>query len=147
MKIRTCAALLIALLTLSLLTGCSARAVETKLEKAEDAVERKLDAAEDAVEHAVREAVAPTKPASPALPEPTVPPATEGGTLLTPEEAKEIALKHAGFTAEQVQFLRAEYEIDDRIPQYDIDFREGRWEYEYEIHAETGAILSWDKDD
>ena len=147
MKIRTCAALLIALLTLSLLTGCSARAVETKLEKAEDVVERKLDAAEDAVEHAIREAVAPTKPASPALPESTVPPATEEGKLLTPEEAKEIALKHAGFTAEQVQFLRAEYEIDDRIPQYDIDFREGRWEYEYEIHAETGAILSWDKDD
>jgi len=151
------AALLIGLLTISLLAGCSARAIETKLDKAEDAIEHKLDRAEDAVEDALRDAVAPTKPAAPAKPsasEPKTtapagnpPAATEPANILTAEEAKAIALEHAGFTAEQVQFLRAEYEIDARIPQYDVSFREGPWEYEYEIHAETGVILSFEKDD
>lgn len=77
----------------------------------------------------------------------TVPAVTEAGKYLTAEEAKAIALSHAGFTADQVKFLRAEFEIDDRIPQFDIEFREGYWEYDYEIHAETGVILSFDKDD
>ena len=147
--------LLITLLSLILLSGCSARAAETKLDRAEDIIEHKLDQAEDAVENAVRNAAAPTKPAVPAapsVPDPTVPQttaptATEPTGNLTADEAKAIALAHAGFSADQVQFLRAEYEVDDRIPHYDVDFREGRWEYEYEIHAETGAILSFEKDD
>ena len=61
--------------------------------------------------------------------------------------AQEIALKQAGFTADQVSHLRVEFDHDDRIAQYDVSFREGQWEYEYEIHAETGEILSWEKDD
>ena len=75
-----------------------------------------------------------------------VPPASVTA-VLTKEDAEIIALEHAGFTAEQVSQLRVEYEIDDGIPQYDVEFREGRWEYSYEIHAETGAILSFEKDD
>ena len=66
---------------------------------------------------------------------------------LTAEEAQAIALEHAGFTADQVSFLRTEPELYDRVPHYDVEFREGRWEYEYEIHAETGAVLSFEKDD
>jgi len=149
MKIRNYAALLIVLLTVSLLAGCFAQAVETPLEKAEEAIEHKLDAAEAAVEEALVQAVVPTAPVAtaPAKPVETIPAVTEAGTYLTAEEAKAIALNHAGFTADQVKFLRAEFEIDDRVPQYDIDFREGYWEYDYDIHAETGAILSFEKDD
>ena len=67
--------------------------------------------------------------------------------LLTAEEAQSIALNHAGFAADQVRFLRTEPELRDRVPHYDVEFAEGRWEYEYEIHAETGAVLSFEKDD
>ena len=165
MKIRTCAALLIGLLTVSLLAGCSAKAAEEKLDAAEDAVEHRLDTVEDAVEEAVIQAILPeptapvpaeslpqppaeTDPPAPTVPaQPAVPAPTEAFARLTAEEAQAIALQHAGFTADQVQFLHTEYEIDDRIPQYDVQFHEGRWEYEYEIHAETGAILSFEKDD
>lgn len=149
MKSRQFAALLMALLTVSLLAGCAAQAVEYKLEKAEDTLEQKLDAAEAAVEKHIREAVVPetTVPRETHAPEVPVPAGTEAAAPLTPEEAEAIALDHAGLAAEQVQHLRAEFEIDDRIPQYDIDFREGPWEYEYEIHAETGAVLSFDRDD
>ena len=66
---------------------------------------------------------------------------------ITAEEAQAIALSHAGFTAEQVSFLRTEPELRDRVPHYDVEFRVDRWEYEYEIHAETGEILSFERDD
>lgn len=63
------------------------------------------------------------------------------------EEAQSIALKHAGFAADQVTALRTEYEMEHGIPQYDVEFRHGIWEYDYEIHADTGEILSFSKDD
>lgn len=65
---------------------------------------------------------------------------------ITKEEAEQIALKHANLTAEEVSYLRSEYEMDDGIPQYDVHFRHGAVEYEYEIHAETGNILSFEQD-
>ena len=157
MKIRICTALLIAVLLLSLLAGCSARAAEQKLETLENSPEQRMDTVEDTVEAAAIQAVLPEPAAQPTetLPAPTAPPettvpsssATQPAQPLTAEEAKAIALNHAGFTQDQVKFLRAEYEIDDRIPQYDVDFVKGQWEYDYEIHAETGAILSFEKDD
>lgn len=152
MKIRTCAALLITVLVLSLLAGCAVHAVEEKLDTVEDAVEHRLDVIEDAVEDAVTQAVTP-EPSVPAPPE-TTPPETAAPAVteaapaqLTREEAQAIALENAGFTADQVTYLRADYEIDDGVPQYDVEFHQGRWEYEYEIHAETGKILSFEKDD
>lgn len=69
------------------------------------------------------------------------------GETISPEQAQNIALEHAGFTADQVKGLRAEYDVDDGVPEYDVEFREGHWEYEYEIHAETGEIRSYDRDD
>lgn len=66
--------------------------------------------------------------------------------LLTAQEAQAIALTEAGFTAEQVTFLRTEYDVDDGVKEYEVEFRVEDWEYEYTIHAETGAILSTDKD-
>jgi len=61
--------------------------------------------------------------------------------------AKEIALKHAGLSANQVRFTKAELDYDDGIAEYEIEFRYNGWEYEYTIHAGTGAVLEWDKDD
>ena len=65
---------------------------------------------------------------------------------LTREEAQAIALAHAGFTADQVTGLRTHRDHDDRTPTYEIEFRVGRTEYEYELHAETGRILDFDRD-
>ena len=65
---------------------------------------------------------------------------------ITKEQAEDIALNHVTFTREQVVCLRSEYEIDDGIPQYDIEFYKDGWEYEFEIHGGTGQILSFDKD-
>lgn len=63
------------------------------------------------------------------------------------EQAQDIALAHAGLTDDQVTGLHTEYEIDDGIPRFEVQFRQGRWAYDYEINADTGAILSCDRDD
>ena len=123
------------LLTALLMTmaGCSAANAAHRLDAAEDRVEEKLDTMEDSVERAVRKAIsAPTESGT--------------DTTITQDQAENIALKYAGFTAGQVTHLRTEYEIDDGIPQYDVSFLAGDWEYEFEIDAKTGTILSYDKD-
>ena len=75
------------------------------------------------------------------------PKASANVPTLTREQAQAIALEHAGLTAEQVTHLRTEYEIDDGIARYEVEFRQGRREYNYEINAENGTILSYDRDD
>ena len=72
---------------------------------------------------------------------------TTGEITVTEKEAMAISLEHAGFDETQVKFLRAEFEIDDRAPHYDVSFLQGQWEYEYEIDAQTGEILSFERDD
>ena len=87
MKIRTCAALLIAMLALSLLAGCASSAVKA-LDDAEDAVEARLDAVEDAVEEAIVQAVLPEPTAAHAVE--TAPPAQTAPSV--PTETNPLSL-------------------------------------------------------
>ena len=66
--------------------------------------------------------------------------------LIGEEQAKKIALEQAGLAEADVTRLRVEYEIDDGVQQYDVEFHHGGYEYEYEINANTGAVISFDKD-
>ncbi len=65
---------------------------------------------------------------------------------VTRDEAKQIAFDHAGVKAENVYNLKIEYDRDDRIPSYEIEFNVDKLEYEYDIHAETGKILKAEKE-
>ena len=62
------------------------------------------------------------------------------------EKAKEIALQHAGVSASNAVFAKAEREYDDGRLTYDVDFYAGNKEYDYEILASDGTILSYDAD-
>ena len=119
------------------LAGCSAAGAARALDAAENRFEEKLDAAEDAAERAVRNAVTPATVAVPS--ESVFDPVTK-------EKAEQIALDHLGLFKNQVTRLHTEYEIDDGMGHYDVQFRSGDWDYEFEIHAETGKILSCDRD-
>ena len=78
---------------------------------------------------------------------PAQPPAAEQkATKLTRQEALAIALAHAGLTADDVKRIECEYDVDDGVPEWEIEFRCGGMEYEYTIHAETGTILEWDRE-
>ena len=127
------------------MSACNASEAARTLDNAEDRVEEKLDRVEDSVERAVRKAVTPAPGATPTLPAP-LPSETAADSTITREQAENIALTYAGFTADQVTRLRTEFEWDDGVPQYDVQFYEGDWEYEFEIHGQTGKILSFDKD-
>lgn len=65
---------------------------------------------------------------------------------VTQEQAQEIALEHAALPAEQVDRLHTEYDIDDGRPRYEVQFDYDGWEYDYEIDAATGEIISYDRD-
>ena len=72
---------------------------------------------------------------------------SSGGTVITLDEAKDIALKHAGFTASQVTFTKSKLDRDDGRQVYEIEFYVGRTEYDYEIDAVSGKIIEFDIDD
>ena len=66
---------------------------------------------------------------------------------ITEEEAKQIALTHAGLTADQVTFVQSEVDIDDNRTHYDVEFYTAdNKEYDYEIDRYNGDILEWDVD-
>ena len=67
-------------------------------------------------------------------------------TSITVEEAKEIALKHANLTSSKVSFMKSEFDFDDGVKKYDIEFYYNNREYNYEIDANTGRILSYEQD-
>ncbi len=66
--------------------------------------------------------------------------------LIGEERAKKIALEHAGLSEKDVIFERTELDRDDGIVKYEIEFRQGRTEYDVDIHAYDGRILSFEKD-
>ena len=132
MKIRLTAIMLI--LTLGILSGCTVSALQPESTVPSPAV---ISAAPAAI---------PAEPA-PAEPAPAAPaPAEAASPYLSREEAIAIALKNAGLEESQVTRLKAEFDYDDGRPEYDVEFKHDGWEYEYEIHAESGKILRSDKD-
>ncbi len=58
------------------------------------------------------------------------------------EKAKQIALDAVPGAA----VYKAEADTDDGVPVYEIELVKGNYEYEFKIHAESGAILEQEKD-
>ncbi len=67
---------------------------------------------------------------------------TNAATIST-EDAKRIALDHAGLSEDSVKRLNAYLEYDDGIEQYEVQFYEGTTEYDYTIDAVNGTILEY----
>lgn len=88
----------------------------------------------------------PVKVTVPATSEQETTAATEPSKLLTAEEAQTVALNHAKLTADQVTDLRTHYDVDDAVPEYEVEFRHGDYEYDYTVHAENGTVLKWDEE-
>lgn len=61
-------------------------------------------------------------------------------------KAKSIALSHAGVSASDAKGLSCKAETENGRRVYDVEFKAGGYEYEYEIDAETGKILSREKE-
>jgi uncharacterized membrane protein YkoI len=66
--------------------------------------------------------------------------ATTSTTSINADKAASIALADAGLTTSSVTGLHTEYDRDDA--EYDVEFYAGAKEYEYEIDALSGKIIS-----
>ena len=63
------------------------------------------------------------------------------GTQISDEEAKNIALKDAGVSEQEVTQLSVHLDTDDGVTKWEVDFHVGQKEYDYDIDPATGAIL------
>ncbi len=70
----------------------------------------------------------------------------DNGDFIGEDKAKALALAKAGLTAGDVMFARVELDKDDGVWQYEIEFRQDRMEYDVDVDARTGKILSYEKD-
>lgn len=62
------------------------------------------------------------------------------------ENARQVALSHAGATLETVRKLEIKLDKEDGRMIYEIEFVYGNMEYEYEVDAITGKILFWESE-
>ena len=111
--------------------------IEVEFEKSGKEYEYKIDAETGEILNE-KPPVTPEKPAE----KPTEKPAAK----ITKEEAINLALAHAGLTKEQVRDLDVERDKERGTLYYEVDFESCTYEYEYEIHAETGEILKAEKE-
>ena len=131
-------------------TGAAASEAETSGAAADDGAEAvgaaaSKDAAGDAASGAVQASGA-AQASEAAQTSAAAQNASDSG-MIGEEKAKEIALNHAGLTEDQTQRLWVKRDYDDGRSIYEVEFYgEGRDEYDYEIDAVTGEIVTFDTD-
>ena len=109
------------------ITGRNGEEIEYKIDAYSGAViETKREAADD-------DEASETQPAKP----------TQPGTAqdIGHAKAKSIALNHAGVDANTVYDMNIQLDVEDGTIIYEVEFKSGNREYDYEIDAATGAIL------
>lgn len=62
------------------------------------------------------------------------------------EQAKTTAFSHAGVSADQVWLEKCKRDYEDGIMVYEIEFQSGDYEYDYDINAVTGEVISFKKE-
>ena len=65
---------------------------------------------------------------------------------ITEQEAKNIAAGNAGVTEEQIQYITVKQDWDDGRARYEVEFTAVGVEYDYELDASDGRILSVDSE-
>ena len=109
------------------ITGRNGEEIEYKIDAYSGAViETKREAADDDEASEAR----PAKPAQPGT-------AQDIGHA----KAKSIALNHAGVDANTIYDMNIQLDVEDGTIIYEVEFKSGNREYDYEIDAATGAIL------
>ncbi|MCD8348902.1 MAG: PepSY domain-containing protein [Lachnospiraceae bacterium] len=63
------------------------------------------------------------------------------------DEAKNIALEYAGLSGSDVTFKKAKLDKEHGTMVYEIEFYQGKIEYECEINAVTGTVIEFEIDD
>ncbi|MCD7861355.1 MAG: PepSY domain-containing protein, partial [Oscillospiraceae bacterium] len=72
---------------------------------------------------------------------------TTQSTLIGEDAALSAALSHVGVSASDASKTKVKLDRDDGVYVYEVEFTVGWLEYEYEIDAASGSILSFEIDD
>ena len=67
---------------------------------------------------------------------------TNDTNYISQEEAKDIALKDAKFSKQEVTFTDIDFEFQNGVAIYEVDFYKNNLEYEYKINAVNKNIIS-----
>ena len=59
------------------------------------------------------------------------------------DEAKNIAVQHAGFNIANVTFVKQKYDFDDGMAKWELEFVVNTNKYEYEVSASNGTVLKY----
>lgn len=59
-------------------------------------------------------------------------------------KAKSIALSHAGVDADTVYDMNVKLDVENGVVIYEVEFKSGNMEYDYEIDAASGIILKYE---
>lgn len=73
-------------------------------------------------------------------PQPAAPTQAQTASVISVDKAKQIALSHAGVSG--ASFTKVKLDTDDGVRVYEIEFKVGNVEYDYDIDASSGAIIS-----
>lgn len=65
---------------------------------------------------------------------------------ITEAKAKETAFAHAGVTDSLVKGLEIEFDVEDGLMVYELEFYVGNTEYEYDINAITSEVVKFSKE-
>ena len=71
---------------------------------------------------------------------------TVSSERLSESEARSIVLKHANVSSAEVTDWECELDTDDGVTRFEIEFKAGGYEYDYEVNALTGSILQYDRE-
>lgn len=70
----------------------------------------------------------------------------QSGEFVGEEAAKSAALAHAGVSADDAGYVKCELDEDDGRWVYELEFRVGSTEYDYEVDASSGAVVKAEQD-
>ena len=71
---------------------------------------------------------------------------SEAVEKISRDEAKKIALNHAGFKEADVRGLEVELDFEKGAYEYEVSFESGKYDYDYDIDAVSGKIKFSEKD-
>jgi uncharacterized membrane protein YkoI len=74
-----------------------------------------------------------------------VTPSQSGDDFIGEDRAVEIAVTHSGVTPDGR--IKVELDKDDGLYVYEVEFKVGDIEYDYEVNAVTGGVVSWETEE
>lgn len=73
-------------------------------------------------------------------------PSKKDKNLISKEKAKDLAISHAKIKNTDVESFKIKNDIENGKPVYEIKLYTKNYEYDFELDAKTGEVLSFEKD-